>query len=232
MKKREYSARYALYIAGLYILGFALALIIRSALGTSPISSWAYVMSRNTTWTVGTYTFIINVVMICIQCLILHHHGLKGQLVNIALQIPFSFVFAQFIDLNMKLTGMFIPEEGLSYPIQLMILIAGCFIQALGIFCEVKANVSMMSAEALVNYICVRWKKEFGRIKVRFDVSLVLLAIACSIAFALADGRSVLDGIFSAVREGTIIAALAVGHIVRWYDHLLSRYRNNKVQKI
>lgn len=222
MKKKEYSARYALYITGLYILGFALALIIRSSLGTSPISSWAYVMSRNTAWTVGTYTFIINVSMIFIQCLVLHRHGLKGQLVNIALQIPFSFVFAQFIDFNMQLLGWILPHDGMSYPLQLTLLIAGCFIQALGVFCEVKAGVSMMSAEALVNYICVRWRKEFGKIKVRFDVSLVLLAILFSIGFALRDGRSITDGIFSAVREGTIIAALAVGHIVRWYDRIWS----------
>ena len=223
MKKREYSARYALYIAGLYILGFALALIIRSALGTSPISSWAYVMSKNTAWTVGTYTFIINVAMIVIQCLVLHKHGLKGQLVNIALQIPFSFVFAQFIDFNMRLLDWALPAGEYSYPIQLTMLITGCFIQALGILCEVKASVSMMSAEALVNYICVRWSKEFGKIKVRFDVTLVLLAILFSIGFALRDGRTITDGIFSAVREGTVIAALAVGHIVKWYDMLWAK---------
>ena len=226
MKKREYSARYALYITGLYILGFALALIIRSSLGTSPISSWEYVMSRNTALTVGTYTFIINVVMIFIQCLVLHKHGLKGQLVNIALQIPFSFVFAQFIDFNMQLLGWLLPTGEVSYPFQLTMLILGCFIQALGILCEVKAGVSMMSAEALVNYICVRWKKEFGRIKVRFDVTLVLLAVLFSIGFALRDGRSITDGIFSAVREGTIVAALAVGHIVRWYDKIWTRIAN------
>lgn len=220
MKKREYSARYALYITGLYILGFALALIIRSSLGTSPISSWAYVMSRNTALTVGTYTFIINVVMIFIQCLVLHKHGLKGQLVNIALQIPFSFVFAQFIDFNMQLLGWMLPSGEVTYPFQLTMLILGCFIQALGILCEVKAGVLIMSAEALVNYICVRWKKEFGRIKVRFDVTLVLLAVLFSIGFALRDGRSIIEGIFSAVREGTIVAALAVGHIVRWYDRV------------
>lgn len=226
MKKREYSARYALYITGLYILGFALALIIRSSLGTSPISSWAYVMSRNTALTVGTYTFIINVVMIFIQCLVLHKHGLKGQLVNIALQIPFSFVFAQFIDFNMQLLGWLLPSGEVSYPFQLTMLILGCFIQAFGILCEVKAGVSMMSAEALVNYICVRWKKEFGRIKVRFDVTLVLLAVLFSIGFALRDGRSITDGIFSAVREGTIVAALAVGHFVRWYDRVWQQLIN------
>lgn len=226
MKAKEYTARYALYITGLYILGFALALIIKSALGTSPISSWAYVMSRNTPWTVGTYTFIINVVMIVIQCLVLHRHGLKPELINIALQIPFSFVFAQFIDFNMQLLGKVLPDEALPYPAQLLMLIAGCFIQAFGIVCEVKANVSMMSAEALVNYICVRWHKEFGKIKVRFDVSLVLLAVVSSVAFALADGRTVMEGVFAAVREGTVIAALAVGHIVRWYDRLWNKYRN------
>jgi len=230
MSKSDYLRRYVLYLLGLYVLGLALALIIRSGLGTSPISSWAYVMSCNTPLTVGTYTIIINTVMMLLQCLVLRHHGLRNELVNIALQLPFSFIFGMFIDLNVQFVSL-IPVP--NYLVQLVLLIVGCFVQALGVLFEVKAQVTMMSAEALVNYICVRWHKEFGLLKVRFDVCLVLLAVAFSVGFALRDGRSILDGILAGAREGTVIAALCVGQIVRlyarhsgWVDRFLASERS------
>lgn len=207
MKKKELLRRYITYIVGLYILSVGLSLIITSSLGTSPISTWAYVMSRNTPLSVGTYTFIINMVLIALQCLVLHHRGLKKQMVNIALQIPFSFVFSAFIDLNLWLVQ---PLASTHYAICLLILLVGCLVQSVGVVLEVKAGVTMMSAEALVYYVCYRFQREFGKIKVRFDVSMVLFALICSLMF-----HPNLQGVLTAVREGTVIAALGVGQIVR-----------------
>jgi hypothetical protein len=207
MKKKELLRRYIVYIVGLYILSVGLSLIINSGLGTSPISTWAYVMSRNTVLSVGTYTFIINMAMILGQCLILRHRGLRQQLVNIALQIPFSFVFSTFIDLNLWLTHPLVTSH---YWGCLLLLVAGCLVQSVGVVMEVKAGVTMMSAEAFVYYICYRFSREFGKVKVRFDVSMVLFALLCSLLF-----QPNLNGVLTAVREGTVVAALGVGQIVR-----------------
>ena len=103
--------RYIIYILGLYVVGLGVAMILASGMGSSPISSWAYVMSLNTPWTVGTFTFLMNVMLIAGQYVILRHHGLKKELLNIGLQIPFSFLFGAFIDANMYLLGrVFTPE--------------------------------------------------------------------------------------------------------------------------
>lgn len=210
MKKTELLRRYIVYVSGLYILALGLSFVISSTLGTSPISSWAYVMSRNTPLSVGTYTFIINMALIIGQCVLLRHRGLRQQWTNIMLQIPFSFVFSTFIDLNLwMLHGL--PRPG--YWACLLYLIVGCAIQSIGVVLEIKAGVTMMSAEAFVYYICTRFKREFGKIKVRFDVSLVLLALVCSLAF-----HPDWDGVLTAVREGTIVAALSVGLIVRFFS--------------
>lgn len=56
--------RYLVFVAGLYSLAAGVVLIVRSALGTTPISSVNYVMSLNTPLTLGTCTFIINMLLI------------------------------------------------------------------------------------------------------------------------------------------------------------------------
>lgn len=56
--------RYLVFVAGLYFLAAGVVLIVRSALGTTPISSVNYVMSLNTPLTLGTCTFIINMLLI------------------------------------------------------------------------------------------------------------------------------------------------------------------------
>ena len=97
------------------------------------------------------------------------------------------------------------------YLSQLVILLIGCFILAAGITLEVKANIAMMSGEYFVRVLSKRLHKEFGFVKLGFDVSLVCIACLLSVIF--------MSGIYG-VREGTVIAALVVGPIV----HFLSPY--------
>ncbi len=199
-------------------------MIIISGLGSSPISSWAYVMSLNTPWTVGTYTFLLNVILIVGQMLILHRHGLKDELLNIALQIPFSFLFGAFIDINMNLLRLGFTPENLSglmglgqtaYTLRMLCLLMGIAIQSGGLVLEVRPRVTMMSAEAFVYYTSRRWSREFGNVKVWFDCSLVTLAILCAAAFALCNHQSVIEAILVVAREGTLLAALLTGYLVR-----------------
>ena len=46
--------RYIIYVAGLFLLSLGVVLIVRSALGTTPISSINYVVSINTPLSLGT----------------------------------------------------------------------------------------------------------------------------------------------------------------------------------
>ena len=208
------------------MMSFALSLIFLSGTGTSPISSWAFVMDKNTQLTAGTYTFIINTVMIMGQIAIMHKHGLRGEMWNILLQLPFSAIFGMFID-----SSRFLIQSGLDlcgittipYWGSLLMLVVGILIQSFGVFLEIRPQVTMMSAEAFVNYSCVRWKWEFGNMKIFFDCGMVMLAVLCGIGFSVwhtleagnqITGQTFIDGIFDGVREGTIIAALVVGRLV------------------
>lgn len=206
---RKTILRYITFIVGLYFLSLGIVFIVTSTLGTTPISSVNYVVTLHTPISLGTATFLINVLLIIGQFwLIRAGHGTRKDRVEILLQLPFSLLFAIFIDLNMALADSIEPT---SYPMALALLGAGCISQAVGVVLELKPNVAIMSAEGFVKYAARRYNKDFGRLKVIFDVTLVssalLLGVACS-------------GHIEGVREGTVIAALSTGFIVSF----LSRY--------
>lgn len=210
MEKDSLLKRYFVFIVGLYFLALGIVLIVRSALGTTPISSLNYVCSINTSLTLGTWTFLTNLIMIGIQLWLLRGgYGSRKDVIEIILQIPLSFIFSAFIDLNMLLTHQLIPSN---YYMSVGILLAGCIIQAIGVVLEIKPKVAMMSAEGLVKYIARRLDKEFGTIKVRVDLTLISLAILTSLAFSQR-----IDGI----REGSIIAACITGYIVSFLNQYI-----------
>lgn len=205
--------RYLTFIAGLYFLSLGIVLIVASSLGTTPISSVNYVVTLHTPITLGTATFLINVLLIAGQFwLIRSGLGTRKDRIEILLQLPFSLVFSIFIDINMAFIGSIEPT---SYPMALAMLGAGCLSQATGVVLELKPNVAIMSAEGFVKYAAWRYNKDFGRLKVIFDIVLVssalLLGIACS-------------GHIEGVREGTVIAALSTGFIVSFLSrHVFTR---------
>lgn len=200
--------RYLVFIVGLYFLAMGIVLIVHSALGTTPISSTNYVLSLNTPLTLGTWTFITNMLMVLIQLWLLRGgYGTRKDVVEILLQIPLSFIFSAFIDLNMWLTAGL---HTTGYLMSVSVLLMGCVVQSVGVVLEIKPKVAMMSAEGTVKYISRRLHKEFGNVKVGFDVTLVLIAVFTSLAFTRR-----IEG----VREGSVIAAFITGYIVNFLNH-------------
>ena len=91
----------------------------------------------------------------------------------------------------------------------IVLLLAGCLIQSVGVVLEIKPRVVMMSAEGFVNYASRRYNKDFGKLKVGFDISLVTIAALISVLFSQR-----IEG----VREGTLIAACSTGYIVSFLN--------------
>lgn len=203
MRKSELSRRYLVFLAALFVSALGVSVITRSVLGTSPISSIPYVFSLNTPLTMGSYIFILNMFLIAGQMLMLGKQGIRERRIDLLMQIPVSVLFGVFIDLTMALLSFYVPTH---YWMQVVSLVIGCAILALGICLEVVADVTMVSGEYFVQIASRRFKKEFGVMKIIFDVSLVVIAGVSSLLLA---GR--IDGI----REGTVIAALLTGPFVR-----------------
>lgn len=209
---RNLLLRYLVFFAGLYSLSLGMVLIVTSSLGTTPISSLNYVLSVNTSLSLGSATFLFNMVLIIGQLLLAGKTATKKDWIEILLQIPFSIPFSIFIDFNMWLLKDLCITQ---YTMALSILAFGCIMQGIGVALEIKPNVAMMSAEGFVKYTSKRFDRSFGSTKVMFDIFLVLGAICMSWLLA---GR--IDG----VREGTVIAALVTGYIVTFLTkHIFTR---------
>ena len=71
----------------------------------------------------------------------------------------------------------------------------------------------MLSVDGLVKAIVMVTEKNFGKIKVGLDVTLVTLSIVCSF---------VLIGGIEGIREGTVLAALLVGTLSRVFTPLIT----------
>lgn len=218
MEKDSFFKRYLVFVLGLYFLSAGVVLIVRSSLGTTPISSVNYVLSINTPLSLGIWTFIINMFLVLGQFWLIRGRGTRRDVFEILLQVPFSFIFSAFIDLNMYLTKDVVTTN---YLASVAFILLGCLIQSIGVVLEIKPNVAMMSAEGFVKYASNRYAKDFGSTKVIFDTGLVLCAVIVSLIMAQR-----IEG----VREGTVIAACFTGYIVRFLStKVMTRRRLSQV---
>lgn len=200
--------RYLLFVVSLFINAFGIAFITKALLGTSPITSVTYVLSMFTPFTMGVWTILLNLLFVVLELFLMTRKDLKEDLRMYLLQIPVSFCFGLFIDFSMMMLSWLTPA---SYASQMVDLLIGCTILALGIALEVKANAAMMAGEYFVKAITRRFRGDFGYVKLGFDITL--LGIACTLSLVF------MSGIYG-VREGTVVAALLVGPIV----HFVSPY--------
>ena len=206
MSIRETVKRYLFFVFGLFFMAVGVALSTRSNLGTSPISAVPDVLSLGLPMTIGQFTFFMNLLFIAFQILLLRKQFKWIQLLQIVVAVIFGF----FTDFTM---GLFSWINVTSYPAQLGLFVLSCLVLALGVSMEVTADVVLMAGEGVVSAISMVMKKEFGKLKVGFDATLVI----CSCIFSF-----ILFHKLNGVREGTVLAALLVGTIVRFINKRLS----------
>lgn len=201
MNQKHLLKRYIIFLIGLFINAFGVSFITKASLGTSPISSIPYTLSLGFRPTLGQFTILFSILLIALQFLLLRNNFKKHQL----LQIPVSILFGYFIDAAMLLLESMNPA---SYPLQILSLLCGCLILGFGVYTEVLADVIMLPGEAFVKAVTSVFHTEFGLTKVVFDASMAVSAAVLSVCFFHQ---------VRGVREGTLIAALAVGIIARFF---------------
>lgn len=207
MTKKEIGKRYILFIIGLLFSGIGVAITKRGELGVSPISSVANIMSyKLPALTLGSWLLIWNCVLLLGQIILLRR---EFQLIQL-LQIPLSVLFGCFTDFGVWIAGH-MPNH--NYGVRMLLVLVGIAILALGITLTVIADVVMNSGEALVKAISEKSGKSFGFVKVAFDISCVTVAVILSLVL--------FDGKLIGTREGTIIAALLTGTLVKVWQGLI-----------
>lgn len=183
-----------------------IALVVKSLLGTSPISSLPYVLSLILPFTFGQTTFAVNMLFVVFELLMLRRNFPAVFL----LQIPVTIVFGLCIDFFMALFTI-VPE---AYPLKIALCIIGTALVALGVAGQGVADVLMLAGEGAVYTFAHQFHIDFGKVKVGNDISLVILAAIVSVLTM---------GTIEGIREGTLISALLTGIIARFYLRHLSR---------
>lgn len=199
--------RYFIFIIAIIIQSCGIALVVKSLLGTSPISSLPYVLSLIFPYTLGQTTFGINMLFVLGQILILRKEFHRMQL----LQVPMTMIFAASIDIFMNLWSGVMPEM---YVLKLLVLFIGATCVSLGVALQGIANVLMLPGEGMVYAINRHFHIDFAKVKTTNDVTLVLLAAILSLIYL---------GTIEGIREGTLISALITGTIARFFLRHLSR---------
>ena len=202
-KKQEIIKRTFFCILGLFIAGIGVAVTKKGELGVSPISSVANVLSlKYTDLSLGNWLIIWNCVLILGQIVVLRK---KFQIFQL-LQIPMSFLFGYFTDFGMWIISSI---EVDTYIMRLGMVLLGTVILGFGISISVIANLILNSGEAFVKALADTTYIEFGNQKVGFDITCVVLAIFLSLIF--------FDFKIVGTREGTIIAALLTGFVIKFF---------------
>lgn len=213
MTKSETAKRYILFIIGLFFAALGVAFTKHGELGVSPVSSVANIMSyKFDSLSLGTWLIIWNCVLIVGQIIILRNKFQKIQF----LQIPISFLFGWFTDFGMWIVS---PLPANIYIARLIMVIVGVIILGFGVALSVIANVVMNSGEAFVKAVSDETHKEFGNIKVVFDVACVTIALLLSLAF--------FHFKIVGTREGTVISAFMTGLVVKFFTRRLEQPLNS-----
>jgi uncharacterized membrane protein YczE len=197
--------RSLVFICGLFIMAIGVDLSVIASLGVSPISSTPYVYSLSFPLTLGQTTVILNILLVVLQILLLQKKYKWIQLV----QVPAVILFGCLIDMTMPLVSWISPTH---YTTQAFFCFLSCVVLALGIFILVKAKVTYLPGEGLAIALSQRFGFEFSKSKIGVDCSLVITGIISSLIFLES-----LQGI----REGTIVAALLVGYLIRFYNRTI-----------
>jgi uncharacterized membrane protein YczE len=201
MNKNNILLKITTFSFGLFVMSLGVALSVKANLGVSPISCIPYILSFKLPFTLGTLTVFFNIFLIIVQILLLRRNYSLIQL----LQLPVVFAFGIFIDISLYL----VTDLNISnYIWQAFWCLMGCVMIGFGVFLEVKANFTYLPGEGLALAIADTFKKEFGKTKIGLDGSMVIIGLSGSIIFLHQ---------MQGIREGTILAAILVGIIAKFF---------------
>lgn len=186
----------------------------KAGLGTSPVASVPYSVSLvSSIFSFGGWLNLLSVIQIVIQIMVLKG---KCNYVEIFIQTVLAFIYGYLTNFSCYLIRNLSAD---TYIIQFVYMLAGCFILAFGIWIQLKGNVAMLPGEAMNRAISKVSGRRYENIKIFFDVLYIALSAVICLVFI---------GKLQGVREGSIIAAILVGNIIKLYEMIFKNIKQNK----
>lgn len=197
------------YLFGLFLITLGVGFSIKSNLGSTPVSSIPYTL--NIIWgiEIGQATIIFHSFLVLVELLLLRSNFKPKHF----LQVFVGVLFGYFTSFSLYLTGL-IPDPS-NILISIGLIVLSIFLVALGLFFYVPANIIPLSVEGVTQAIAIVSNNPFPKIKVYFDVTIVLSSFVLCYVFLHIIGGSV--GI------GTIISAIFVGITLKYIQKLHRR---------
>lgn len=204
--------RYAVMLLGVFAISMGVALITKSATGTSAISVVPYTLSLALpALSYGAYVALFNALLVALQAALLRG---RSDWFDLAQQLVLCFFFGSFVDLSMFLLGWFDPQ---AYPARLATLGLGVVVLAFGAYLTLISHVGVMAGDGFARALSRVTGREFGIMRVASDTTMAAVAVALNLALFRA---------LVSVREGTVVTALFTGLLVGLFSRHLKGFEH------
>lgn len=204
--------RYASYTVGMILLAVGLTLTAQTHLGTSPLTSVAYVLAEYTHNTFSNMTLLMFTLFVLAQ-IALAGKPTARKTAELLLQIPLSLVFTRVMGLVQRLVDL----SGCTLAVRLLCLLLAIVLTGVGAAMTLQARLIPNPGDGIVQALSVFFGKPLGQCKNIFDIVNVIFAAALSFALL---GRLVGVGI------GSVFCMLGVGRVIALYNRLFGRGRD------
>ncbi|MBR0059581.1 MAG: hypothetical protein IJP99_09660 [Methanobrevibacter sp.] len=188
------------YIFGLFLITLGVAFSIKSGLGSTPVASIPYAFNLILNVDLGITTFVFQVFLVMLQLILLRRNFKTKHF----FQLFVSVIFGSFTTFSMSLLT-FIPSAD-NMIIALLMCVVSIILIAFGLFFYVPTNIVPISVDGITQTLAIVSNKPFSRMKVYFDVTIVLSSLILSYLFL---------GNFGSVGIGTVLGALCIGNVVK-----------------
>ena len=213
---KNLKVRILFYFGGLFIMTAGIAASVRSALGVSPVSSIPYTLTCVWGLEMGLATIVFHCALVVLQLILLRKHF---KLKNF-LQVAVGVVFGLFTTACNNLVALLPLSDSLL--VRGLLTASSVVLIAFGIFLYVPADFVPLAGEGTIAVIAELLHKQFSRVKIVFDVSMVTVSLITCLIFIHSLGS---------VGAGTVIAAFLVGFVLGIFEKLLGKKRDAILKK-
>lgn len=222
------------YIIGLLLIALGINISKLSKLGISPASSIPAALNCiNPNIDLGTTTQIFYIILILLQFVISGKNFKKRNIFGLIVAVIFGWMInITGLDKN-AIIGFFgfsickVPFALMSefatptqWIFQLAYSLVAVVVIGIGVFLYLKPSWVSMPPEGLAQALSYKFNKKFGDCKSAVDSSIVLIALIMQCANAYIKTGNVVNAFimpeYIVCREGTIIAAMCVGQVVKF----------------
>lgn len=199
---------YGLFLISVWVIGLGISMITQSNLGTTAVTSLPFVLSVIFPLSFGTFTMLMNILLVFLQMLILKKDFQKKQY----LQFFVGPLLGLSIDSNATIFSFL---QTSPYLVKLLFILLGCVVLAFGIFLQLSSQTIYNPTEGIVNALALTFQKPFGNVKLIFDSGLIVFSVLLSLV--------VLSNV-TGIREGTVLSALLIGPFTNFFKQHLGSF--------